>query len=356
MHKYKTELKIIQILSDGKYHSGTSIASQLNITRSAVSQSIAKFQLWGLTVFSVKGKGYKILDKLNLFKKIEFENEGITVYESIEERTILTYQGLLPVGGTSKNLMEPAIFLRPILDSTNQYLINNMEDLVKGDACLAEYQYSARGRRGRRFYAPFGCNLYFSFYWQMSLERDFIPPLSLVIGMLTVDTLKSFGVKDLKLKWPNDIYLNDKKLGGILIETKIKGKGINIIIGIGLNLTMNTVDPQIVKQNWISLIQMRYELDKNALAIELRKNLFKGLVQYQLKGFNSFFLNWPSYDCFNLGAHVTLSSDEEVISGTYRGIDRDGSIKLEVETPDSKSLTHGIITRRVGDISLRKTI
>lgn len=358
MNQHITEINIIRILADGQFHAGSIIADRLNMTRSAVHQSVLKLELWGLVVFSVKGKGYRLSEKINLFDILRLNHEKIPFFENLEERTIQIYQSRFSDEDSHKQQIQeeigPSIFLRSIIDSTNQYLLDHMENLTVGDVCIAEYQYSARGRRGRKYYAPFGSNLYFSLFWQLPLNDYLIAPLSLVIGVITVNTLTELGVADLKLKWPNDIYLKNKKLGGILVESKIRDKKANIVIGIGLNLNMYVIDPQIVTQSWISLIQMEYKIDKTELTIALRKNIFAGLIKFQKKGFAPFYTEWQEYDIFEIGDELNLVDNMKVTTGTYIGIDNSGAIKLKIEATKSNTLTDTIIKKHIGDVSLRK--
>lgn len=81
----------------------------------------------------------------------------------------------------------------PVIDSTNQYLLDRLSELQSGDACVAEYQQAGRGRRGRKWFSPFGSNLYLSMYWRLEQGPAAAIGLSLVIGIVIAEVLQSLG-------------------------------------------------------------------------------------------------------------------------------------------------------------------
>lgn len=125
---------------------------------------------------------------------------------------------LLDEKAINAQLEDGRLTVIPVIDSTNQYLMDRMASLQSGDACVAEYQQAGRGRRGRQWFSPFGSNLYLSMYWHLEQGPAAAMGLSLVIGIVIAEALQQQGAPDIRVKWPNDIYLNDRKLAGILVE------------------------------------------------------------------------------------------------------------------------------------------
>ncbi|RDT55333.1 biotin--[acetyl-CoA-carboxylase] ligase, partial [Klebsiella pneumoniae] len=80
-----------------------------------------------------------------------------------------------------------------------------------------ENQQAGRGRRGRKWFSPFGANLYLSMYWRLEQGPAAAIGLSLVIGIVMAEVLHDLGADQVRVKWPNDLYLNDRKLAGILV-------------------------------------------------------------------------------------------------------------------------------------------
>lgn len=112
------------------------------------------------------------------------------------------------------------------IDSTNEYLLTHHQRLENGTVCLAEKQTAGRGRRGRTWYSPESENLYFSILWHYPMEQAAdLPPLSLVVALIIAESLTAQNVKDIQIKWPNDIYYQGKKMGGILLETQANRNG-----------------------------------------------------------------------------------------------------------------------------------
>ena len=136
-------------------------------------------------------------------------------------------------------LEDKRVSVLPVVDSTNQYLLDRIAELHSGDACVAEYQQAGRGRRGRQWISPFGANLYLSMFWRLEQGPAAAMGLSLVIGMVMAEVLQRLGAADVRVKWPNDLYLNDRKLAGIPVELTGKtGDAAQLVIGAGINTAM----------------------------------------------------------------------------------------------------------------------
>lgn len=121
----------------------------------------------------------------------------------------------------------------PECDSTNtQLLARATTGAAAGLVLGAERQTAGRGRRGRRWHASPDCSLTFSLLWRLPVGAP-LHGLSLAVGVAIAQGLATLGCDAIQLKWPNDIWLNGAKLGGVLVETAAQG---GLVIGIGLNL------------------------------------------------------------------------------------------------------------------------
>ncbi|WP_117090303.1 biotin--[acetyl-CoA-carboxylase] ligase, partial [Klebsiella pneumoniae] len=102
---------------------------------------------------------------------------------------------------------------------------------------------AGRGRRGRKWFSPFGANLYLSMFWRLEQGPAAAIGLSLVIGIVMAEVLRKLGADKVRVKWPNDLYLQDRKLAGILVELTGKtGDAAQIVIGAGINMAMRRVE------------------------------------------------------------------------------------------------------------------
>lgn len=228
-----------------------------------------------------------------------------------------------------ERLSQGSVLVFDEIDSTNDYLMNHCDTLENGSVCFAESQRAGRGRRGRQWYSPVGQNLYFSLLWKYSHPQpEQLASLSLIVALVIAETFECLGVEDIQIKWPNDIYYQGKKAGGILIESKMDRNGTVLIIGIGLNLAMNAVDPTIVNQAWTDL--SRYRFDRNVLAIQLAQRLQQMLAEFPYKALSDYLTRWRKFDCFYQKAVKLVAVDREIY-GISQGINEKGELLLAQE-------------------------
>ena len=294
-------LKLMGILADGEFHSGEYLGELLGMSRAAINKHVQTLRDWGIDVFTVPGKGYSLPEPIQL----------------LDEAFILS------------QIKEGTVNVVPVIDSTNQYLLERLDELKSGDSCIAEYQQAGRGRRGRQWFSPFGTNLYLSMYWRLEQGPAAAIGLSLVIGIVIAEVLQRLGAHDVRVKWPNDLYLNDRKLAGILVELTGKtGDAAQIVMGAGINLAMKSVAAEIVNQGWINLQQIGLDIDRNQLAISLIKELRLALVHFEKEGLTPFLSRWKRLDNY-LNRPVKLIIGEREVYGIARGINEQGALLLE---------------------------
>ncbi|UIP27811.1 bifunctional biotin--[acetyl-CoA-carboxylase] ligase/biotin operon repressor BirA [Photobacterium sp. TLY01] len=319
MKEHTTKLALIRFLADGQFHSGEALGEALGISRAAISKHIKGIQEWGLDIHRVQGKGYCLAAGFDL----------------LDESMILAQVDC------------PSLTLIPVIDSTNQYMLDRIGQLPKGAVCVAEYQQAGRGRRGRQWLSPFGSNLYLSMYWRLDAGVAAAMGLSLVVGLAVAKTLQKLGAAEIKVKWPNDLYFQDKKLAGILVEMSGKaGDAAHLVIGMGLNLTMANTDTDTVGQPWSNLAEACELMpDRNQLAAAIIDGVTETLQRYEEVGMAGFVDEWDQYDNF-LGRPVKLLIGDKVVRGIARGINAQGALMLDTE--------QGKIPYLGGEISLRK--
>ncbi|AVX39981.1 bifunctional biotin--[acetyl-CoA-carboxylase] ligase/biotin operon repressor BirA [Yersinia massiliensis] len=301
MKDIKIPLRLIGILADGAFHSGEQLGEVFGMSRAAINKHIQTIREWGLDVFTVPGKGYSLPAPIQL----------------LDEKKILSY---LPAG---------QVAVLPVVDSTNQYLLDRITELKSGDACVAEYQHAGRGRRGRHWISPFGANLYLSMFWRLEQGPAAAMGLSLVVGIVMAEVLHKLGAGDVRVKWPNDLYLNDKKLAGILVELTGKtGDAAQLVIGAGINLTMRESTTNVISQDWINLQEAGVIIDRNKLTAELLSELRLAVVKFENEGLSAFISRWREMDNY-LDRPVKLIIGNQEIYGVARGIDQQGALLLE---------------------------
>lgn len=317
MKDYTVPLTLISILADAEFHSGEQLGERLGMSRAAINKHIQTLRDWGVDVFTVPGKGYSLPEPIQL----------------LDEEQI------------ARQIEHGRVTVLPVIDSTNQYLLDRLSELQSGDACVAEYQQAGRGRRGRKWFSPFGSNLYLSMYWRLEQGPAAAIGLSLVIGIVIAEVLQSLGADKVRVKWPNDLYLHDRKLSGILVELTGKtGDAAQIVSGAGINLMMRRVESDVVNQGWISLQEAGISIDRNTLAACLIKELRAGFKLFENEGLAPYLTRWEKLDNF-INRPVKLIIGDKEIFGISRGIDAQGALLLEQD---------GVVKPWIGgEISLR---
>ena len=255
-------LKLIALLANGEFHSGEQLGETLGMSRAAINKHIQTLRDWGVDVFTVPGKGYSLPEPIQLLNAEQILSQ----------------------------LDDGSVAVLPVIDSTNQYLLDRIGELKSGDACVAEYQQAGRGRRGRKWFSPFGANLYLSMFWRLEQGPAAAIGLSLVIGIVMAEVLRKLGADKVRVKWPNDLYLQDRKLAGILVELTGKtGDAAQIVIGAGINMAMRRVEESVVNQGWITLQEAGINLDRNTLAAMLIRELRAALELFEQEGLTPYF-------------------------------------------------------------------
>ena len=229
------------------------------------------------------------------------------------------------------------------LNSTNDCLRSSQRQHPA--VCLAEKQSLGKGRLGRQWVSPVGQNIYMSIHWFFAQKPERFYLLSLMTAMAVARALRALGYQDIAIKWPNDIYLENKKLGGILLETySDTNNGLAVITGIGLNIAMQE-NTAMNDQPWISLMEV------DASAAERRNEYIAVLLEALLPVLEKFeqtenelHRQWQEYDV-TMGKRVEVVSSKGNFIGEGAGIDAQGQFQLHTD--------QGLCCFHSGDVSLR---
>lgn len=299
---------ILSILADGRFHSGTALASRLGLSRSAVWKQIRSLsEQYSIPVQAVQGRGYRLPAKLELL-----EADHIIADLSPGARTRL---GHLQIEWS--------------LASTNQWLLDAL-DAACGSVVVAEHQRQGRGRRGRAWVSPLGANLYFSLLGCFQGSPANLSGLSLAVAVSVVRALTAQGVSGLGLKWPNDILFQGKKLCGVLLEMQGEAGGpCRVVCGVGLNVNMpQTVTTQI-DQPWTDLQHiLQRPISRQQLLTGLLDELLPAMACYEQDGLAPFVDDWRRWDAV-AGKPVELLLPQHTIHGRAVGVDAQGNLLIE---------------------------
>ena len=309
---------LLVLLADGEPHSGAWLAGELRHTRAAVRQGVERLRAAGIEVQALAGRGYRLANRVEL----------------------------LDAGRILRELAEPsAARLRALellfeVDSTNTRLLAAAPPPPgSADVCLSELQHAGRGRQGRRWIGPFGGGIALSLGWSCSDGVRTLPALSLGVGVAVSRALVRAGAADISLKWPNDIWYRDRKVGGVLIELRADaGSPAHVVIGVGINVSMPAAARQRIEESAEGTARASpvaavedaciQPPSRNLLAGAILDELLSMLAQYERFGFAAFRDAWSALDALN-GRAAQIIVGEKAIWGIARGVDLEGALLLE---------------------------
>ena len=303
---------LLVLLADGRLRSGEWLAKELNVSRAAVWKAVGRLRALGVEVQAQPRRGYRLSNPVEL---LDARRIGAEL-------------------GPERMAQLRTLDLKFEVDSTNTRLLGNAPPpLGQADACLSELQHAGRGRRGRRWIAPFGAGVALSVAWTFSDGAGALSALSLGVGVAVARALARAGARGVTLKWPNDIWLRDRKLGGVLIELRAEAGGpAHVVIGVGVN-----VDLPAAARREIEAGDVRVAAVADACAAAPSRNLVAGAIldellsmlgQFEREGFAAFRDAWTALDALS-GRPARVLLGGTAIAGTARGVDQEGALLLD---------------------------
>jgi BirA family biotin operon repressor/biotin-[acetyl-CoA-carboxylase] ligase len=239
------------------------------------------------------------------------------------------------------------------IDSTNTRLLERPAPPEgAADVCLSELQHAGRGRRGRRWIAPFGDSIAMSIGWAFRDAARASPALSLAVGVAIARAAERAGARGVRLKWPNDIWFEDRKVGGVLLELRAETAGAaHVVIGVGLNVSLSRATREELEQSGVRVAALADACEhlpsRNAIAGLVLDEILGLLAQFAEHGFTAFRAPWAAIDALRDRPAEVSGGAAGVLVGTARGVDEDGALLLE-----SGGRLHRFVS---GEVSLRGT-
>lgn len=297
---------LLELLKDGRFHSGQALGAALGISRSAVWKQLQQLEAeLGLSIHKVRGRGYQLAAPLTLLSAADIARQ---VTDCAWE-----------------------VLLFDSIDSTNAEALRSIErGVVAPFLVLAERQTAGRGRRGRKWVSPFAENIYYSLVLRIDGGMRQLEGLSLVVGLAVMKTLRALGIPGVGLKWPNDVLVDRKKIAGILLELVGDPADVcHVVLGVGINVNMQQTDE--VEQQWTSVrLETGKVVDRNLLVASLGGMLKTYLDRHQELGFSAIQQEWEQNHLWQ-GCPVSLIAGVNKIDGVVLGIDQQGALRLKVD-------------------------
>jgi BirA family biotin operon repressor/biotin-[acetyl-CoA-carboxylase] ligase len=241
------------------------------------------------------------------------------------------------------NLMTPTILRFDSLPSTNTEAANQaIRGAAEGLCIIAREQTKGRGREGRTWISPKDSGLYFSIVLRPRLSVSDLPLITLMAAVAVHRALETaFGLIT-DIKWPNDIYAEEKKLCGILAETVETDSGRAVILGIGINLSDEALPVELKETatSLQSLLGAKPDIEKLLEALT-QSISFDYLILHSENGIESTLQNWKARSSYTEGKSVRVILANESFEGITRGLNTDGSLRIETANGNTKTVRAG---------------
>ena len=316
------------LVSRDKYISGNFLAKKVGISRVGVWARLEKLREQGFTFDAVRHLGYRISQEPD-----ELNASLIRAYLRLENSSV-------------------KIVFFPEIDSTNSEAERQLADGREVPfIIISSKQQMGRGRLGRKWHSPEEGNIYMSYVFRPQLPPARMQPFTLWMGLNICELLNRICDLPVKLKWPNDLVLNNKKVAGMLTEARVDSdQMLDLVFGLGLNVNSDCKQwPSEIAPNATSLAsEIGNFLPINNFAANLIIVGVKAYQQFSAGNYNTdFFKLWDHYNALKLKS-VTVKTQVSSLSGKVEGIDEEGSLILK----DALDKKHVL---RVGEVSLNNT-
>lgn len=322
------ERQLLAALADARFHLPAAITAQLDLNDGQLSRAIDAIRASGLTVEQHQQHGYRLAAPME-----PLADEQILAAMEADSRQLL---------GT--------LVIELQTDSTNSQLRRMLSaNACPGSACLSESQSAGRGRRGRQWIAPAGSNLMLSLSWRYPANSD-LSGLSPALGVAASLAVEDSGIRDIQLKWPNDLIWRDRKLGGILVELfPAANQQLSVIVGIGINVNLPPQQGTDIDQPWTDLHQISgHAVARNPLAGRLLHHLLLALQDFGMGDHSRWQQAYRQRDAL-VNREVTLTRpDGSRSEGIARGLNASGELLIEQKGR--------ISSHPIGEASVRASI
>lgn len=314
--------EILKILKKSdSFVSGQGLAESFGVSRTAVWKGIQSLQKDGYEILSVRNKGYKLImtpDHLNR--------------EAISEKLHTS------VIGNDMAVLDT-------VDSTNNFAkAKALEGKKSGFVCISREQTLGKGRLGRSWQNKKDESIALSVLLRPQVSPAEVGAVTPLAGLATANAIKSVTGTDAKIKWPNDIIFNNKKICGILTEMSCEFDKVDfIVIGIGINCLNREFPEDIGKKASSLYLITKEELDQNALAAEVMNELEKVLLPNGYR-FSENTLSQYKSKCATLGRRIKYIRNNREQTGVAEDINSLGELIVKKDGGEKEIVYSGEVT------------
>lgn len=322
----QTEVTILRelLVSDTGYVSGNKLATQLGLSRVAVWMQLQKLTKQGFVFEAARSRGYRLVQSP----------------PQLHHALILAH--------LASRAKTPALVTLDRVDSTNSEASRHLASGSRTPlVILAREQTQGRGRRGRVWHSPAAGNLYSTFVFRPKLEPARLQDFTLWMGLNVCELIANFCSIEPGLKWPNDVFLQGRKAGGMLTEARIDADEVHdLVFGLGLNLNARSADlPKELQKTAISLAEAGGSpVDVNRFAAALIGRVLTACSRFVEDDYREKFAElWQRFDILR-GQPVSVTQGDRTTTGTATGIDAEGSLIVKTSAGRTERFRAGEVT------------
>ncbi len=299
----------------GKYVTSDNMCKQLDISRIAVWSRIKGLQKLGYNIEAKRSVGYKLTE----------EGKDILIPYEINRRLNTKFIG---------KTVEYFRLTSSTMDEA-QYLIE--KGCPHGLLVVSEEQTNGRGRQKRKWLSPQGLNIYASIVYKpqgMSTTKSIA--IMFAASVAIVEALSDVGIDNASIKWPNDVMVNDKKIAGVLLETKSEsGMLKSAIIGFGINVNMENVPDELSDYATSVMIETKEKVDRAMLLSNILYYIENMILLIEDGKEDRVFELWKKYD-ITMGKRVRIISSDGEFEGLAEGIDGQGFLIVKTDNGERR--------------------
>lgn len=320
--------------------SGEEISRCLNITRAGLWKKIQNLRQRGYSIDAVPSKGYRLRSSPD----IPTEEEVHTVFRGnrIGRKIVFHHE----TTSTNDLAMEMSHQRGNTASKTFHYSLKGNKGGLDGTVIIADTQNSGRGRFGRTWISPPGVNLYFTVILEPFLPANKVSLITLMAAVVVASAIRKHTSIRAGIKWPNDILVGTKKVGGILTEMRSDADMIHFMaVGIGVNVNMAS---DTVPENLRPLItSLKAEKGRPVSRVQLLGMILSQFeywyTQLIKKGRKTLIREWMRLN-FTIGNNVRVKTQNRVVSGTADGISDDGELFVRLASGAVEKVFSGEVT------------
>lgn len=317
--------KILTLLREKQdYLSGQELCKRFGVSRTAVWKAINQLKKEGYRIEAVSNRGYKLVQEPDVLNESEIRSRLTTKWAGNH------------------------ICYFDVTDSTNlQAKLLAERGAAHGTLAVADTQTAGRGRRGRQWDSPSGTNLYFTLLLRPQFQPSQASMLTIVMAASVARAIKECGIKEIQIKWPNDLVLNGKKICGILTEMSAEPDCIHyVVIGVGINIGQYTF-PEELRETATSIANETGREIRRAELLQKILECFEEVSDGFCRIGNLSGLLADYEECLvNKNREVKVLDPKGEYTGTAKGITETGEL-IVIDSTGAKKLVYA------GEVSVR---